>query len=410
MDETYRIPERNLSKVKSKIEKLNRKATRLETPEIELLVGSFEDEEILEEGKPTGRFIRYYEVTVTGETPMLAGWKFVAVLEQTEGGNIVRTVPGEQLPKEYRMVDQHCDHCNLIRQRKDTYVVEHIDTCETKQVGSACLKDFTGGNDPHRAAAMAEFLMSVDEFMQLAEDDDFFGGGGSGEYLVSLENYLGYVSMMIRRYGWLSRGKARDEGKAGEATADLADSMMNKKYKKSDDFPTDDDKAKATAAIEWGREFLNAKAGDDPVNGDISDYEWNLLMVINQDIIGYRSFGLAASLLPFHYRELHKIVEKAQQAERSNEWLGEPKQRLQFDNLEVVFEQSYENDWGITILYKFVDEVGNELIWWASKWQDFEVGNVVSGKATVKKHEVYKDRKQTVINRAKFTEVIQEAA
>ena len=396
MKETYRVPEQNLAKITEAISKLNRKAQKLNCPEITLKeTGEFELVEIKNDnGKPTGTFDKYLEVIVTGETPKYSGWTFIAVIEPSTEGNFLRTIPGESLPTEYRIIDQHCDHCNVKRYRKETYVVRNEDG-ELKQVGSTCIKDFLGGNNPHVAARRAEWLMTISDLIEEAQMPS-----GGGAYYLQTEAWLTWVAVAIRNYGWLSKGKAWDEGTPQNATARVADYLLASDKLQPEERPTDEDKEVAAEALAWGRERYSCN-GDKIEN--LSDYEWNLNVAISEDVLSPRQMGIVASLIPFWKRQIE--TELIAKETVNSEWIGEPKQRLQFDNLKVVFEQSYESEWGITVLYKFIDTDGNELVWWASKFQEFEAGAVVSGKATVKKHDTYNDKKQTYINRAKFEEM-----
>ena len=397
MKETYRIPEQNLAKVTEAISKLNRKAQKLNCPEITLTeTGTFELVEIKNDhGKGTGTFDKFLEIIVEGETPKYSGWTFIAVIEPSTEGNFLRTIPGESLPTEWRIIDQHCDHCNVKRYRKETYVVRN-EQGTLKQVGSTCIKDFLGGNNPHVAARRAEWLMTISD---LIEEAQMPGSGGS--YYLQTEAWLTWVAVAIRNYGWLSKGKAWEENQPERATARMADYLMASTRLQPEEHPTDEDKAVAAEALKWGRERYSASNGDKIEN--LSDYEWNLNVAIAEEVLSPRQMGIVASLIPFWKRQIETELIAKETA--NSEWIGEPKQRLQFDNLKVVFEQSYESEWGITILYKFVDEDGNELVWWASKFQEFEVGAIVSGKATVKKHDLYNDKKQTYINRAKFAQI-----
>src|SRR3546814_3577681 len=63
--------------------------------------------------------------------------------------------------------------CKTTRQRLVTYVVRNQESGETPQVGSSCLKDFTG-------------QYTTIAFPELSGDDDeeggFFGGRGEREY------------------------------------------------------------------------------------------------------------------------------------------------------------------------------------------------------------------------------------
>lgn len=66
------------------------------------------------------------EVEIAGERPVLAGWRFAAVIEATEAGNLLRKHPDHvgDLPLRFRDCTSACDHCGTIRRRVETFVVE----------------------------------------------------------------------------------------------------------------------------------------------------------------------------------------------------------------------------------------------------------------------------------------------
>ena len=84
-------------------------------------------------------------LTLTGEAPRLAGWRFVAALTHLDGENVARTLPGETLPAVYRTRGPKCDHCKVNRRRDDTFVVGHADG-RFVQVGSTCLAGLPGSD------------------------------------------------------------------------------------------------------------------------------------------------------------------------------------------------------------------------------------------------------------------------
>ena len=89
--------------------------------------------------------VDFADVVYDGEPPRLKDWEFVAVLEHTDEGTVIkRALGGPEIPDEYRNIDKKCDHCGLSRVRLSTFVVRNTKTGEFKQVGSSCVKDFVG--------------------------------------------------------------------------------------------------------------------------------------------------------------------------------------------------------------------------------------------------------------------------
>ena len=111
------------------------------------------------------------------------------------------------LPEQYRHAkNTTCDHCNVNRYRRDTFVVHNDETKEFKQIGSTCLKDFFG-HDPAKIAKMAELLGYAYECGKAGEH--FVGGDLR---YIELQSYLEHTAAMVRKHGWISGGAAyKDE-------------------------------------------------------------------------------------------------------------------------------------------------------------------------------------------------------
>ena len=84
-------------------------------------------------------------------------------------------------------------------------------------------------------------------------------------------------------------------------------------------------------------------------------------------------------------------------------WVGEITKRSDFD-LTVDKKISGEGYYGTWVLVLFRDENGNRLKWFTNPGPayDFEEGDRVTVKATVKDHEVYEERRETVLTRVKL--------
>ena len=88
--------------------------------------------------------VRFIDVEVEG-TAIVNGWQFAASLEYTDKGNIISGVEGIEIPERYYKCAPWCEHCKTARDRKYSFIVRNTESGEFKQVGKACLKDFTGG-------------------------------------------------------------------------------------------------------------------------------------------------------------------------------------------------------------------------------------------------------------------------
>jgi hypothetical protein len=383
--EEFLIPSQNIESLEEKLEALNKKAKRLKIAPISLEKLGTERKE-----DANGIVSILYRVRVTGEAPIMAGWSFIATLQHTAEGNIIRSVPGmvndgELTP--YRDVDPKCDHCKKSRRRIDTYVLRS-EQGETKQVGKSCLKDFTGHENPLAIASMAEFLAEAVDACEDALDDSWAGLGAKKVFDVGY--YLSWVHACIREYGWISSAKAFEEGKSSTAQQAVSSIEEYCKEPKHVSFkPAEKDKEVAKAALEWilGNSWNKS-----------SDYLCNVSVACKGEVISHREYGLVASLF-VAYNKAMEIERERKQAATVSEWQGEVGKRGVF---KLMCNSVYysEGQYGTTSIYKLSDTNGNQFVWFSS--QDvLEVDTEYNLKATVKSFDEYKCVKQTVLTRCK---------
>ncbi len=442
---TYIVPECNLSELESRIEKLNHRCRKLglaeitisktpdhvryrvrqltvngstnlvwvksveKTPESELPKTAF----LANAFEPTGEVMTWWTVEVNGERPSLADWTFVAILEpmHTEDGetlNLTQCLPGETCPNEFRTRIGECDHCKMIRNRKQTFVVKHTDG-SYKCVGRQCIKDFLGYNaDPHNLASAAELMAELAGLCEASEDDEWLGGsGGNRERYWDLKHILTLTACRIRLFGWLGRGKARERF-LDNATADMVLEILtppdpryagSEEIRKYNEFAAkhtieDADGSKAEAAIEWAKTIPAAELED-------NDYLSNVNLISRVGTVSRKTIGIAASIITAYDRAMENEIKRTQLAARpESNHIGEVGKRI--DMLEVTCEKIIrsEGQYGVTGIHKMTDAAGNDLTWFASEsagWID--EGKTVTIAATVKSHGEYKGRKQTVLTR-----------
>lgn len=439
----YRIPEPNLEPLRARIVKMNRRAVRLGMEPL-VLAETGEDFDILaprdnmfdeaELGYNAGKWAkidrqpgesieaaqarylasplmrgvrvafslrRFVLCTVTGSLPRVNGWAMRATIQHEDGGNILRTVPGfdENLPQQYRTASTACEHCNQNRRRNDTYVLEHEDGT-WKQVGRNCLADFIRSTNAGAWAEAAEMLASLrDDLGSYEEEPESWGGGGGGTRFFSAAAILTQVACCVRNDGWCSRTEARNSFAAKQATVDHAliffDSkalqyMSQRDKEKYEPKPADAEKAEA--AIAWAQALAS-----DVTN----DYLWNIRVVSNREFITHREAGLAGSIVAAYTRHLEQELKRAYERQTTlDEHFGEVGKRDVF-TLTVMGAKSLESDYGLTTLYTFRDPEGRAAKWFASgDGGNLDIGSTYRVKASIKAHDVYQERKQTVLTRA----------
>jgi hypothetical protein len=422
----FLIPDLNLWKLEEAIEKINKRADKLDFPRTFLApIDHFTRKEALTiEDEFAGRksVVHYTVVLIDGEQLKLeGGWVFAGTLEHTEEGNILRAVPGQTIPDRFRQVAPNCDHCNLDRKRNDTYIVIN-EAGEYLQVGKTCLKDYVGHRSPARIASFFSWLADIK--ISLSDPDDEYFHGGAQIWTWDLEKFLAFAAASIRLFGWTPRSKAHDYNLA---TADLAadwyrdahsitradepgavggsinnrvpDTQGRDQYTRAGELieTTPADFELAGQTLEWVR----ALPEEETIR---SDYLWNLRLACLEDELVQRHVGLVASAITAYQRAFARELEKAAEAEKSNEFIGEIKKRQDW-TLKLVDVKVWGGGiYGPTYFHIFEDEGGNCIVWNASNTQ-LDQGETYTGKATVKDHDTYKGRNQTVITRAAFNRV-----
>ncbi len=415
MSETRYIYDGNIDKLASAVEKLNRRAEKLGVPAIQLRIGeretcftcpksgaptvSTDPKAWGDKAKPVGH--ERAEVILFGEPPKLAGWTFAAVVDHLSNGTITRypfhgpdSLQYVDLTP-YRGVEATCDHCATNRKRHETFIVVHEDATE-KRVGRNCLADFLGHSNPSNLIGHLNLWAKAFALVEGAEEAGF----DTGVTYLDLRVFLGFVACQMRLHGWLSRGTAYEQNRS-DATADCAQSAYWSTSVPPVLVLTRADGVRAQKALDWARALTDEQIGD-------SDYLYNLRAVCTDDYIRPKRGGLAGSVIVAAEYAAEKALEKASEALKSNEHVGNVKERLLTLDLTLITTREIDGTFGVSTLHKFEDRAGNSLVWFASNpciipdgedKRAMAIGENLILAGTVKKHDDYKGRKQTNLGR-----------
>ncbi len=399
----YSIPEVNMENLRKKMTRIQNKCRKYGCDFRFEVVG----EEFRELDEMTS--IKCFIVEAEG-IAVINDWQFVASLEHTEHGNIINKAIEIEVPERYYTTAPICEHCNTNHMRKYTYIVHNVKTDEFKQVGTACLKDFTYGMSATAVASYEDALHDVEE----AQGYNFHGFAG-GEMMYRQQEYLQFVIECVNKFGYAKRGEEN-------ATVDRVHRYMTALFKECSskkDFEwrerqiaememhnfqwdTESNRETAKKALEWA---LKQEAN--------SNYMQNLLVVCKQSRVAEHNVGILASLIPVYYkaveRELKLAAQKAEEAK--SEWQGKVGERLTViikdEDWRVV--TSWETQWGWTGIYKMVDANGNIYTWKTSGGIEGRECHAVEIRGTVKAHNEFRGVKQTELTRCKVTNIVYEA-
>ena len=399
----HMIPEHNIEFLKNSIEKLNRKALKLNCEPVSLTITT--ESEMIKirqssDYEGPDEFYRAFKCIVEGHAPKLeGGWSFLARSEHTESGNILYIVPGKKVPEEFRNLGNVCDHCHTNRQRVNFYLVQNEQN-EIKQIGSSCLSSFLGGKDPESLAQLAEMVTcGLGEIIELAEGEGFEGGGSGRDY-TGLKTVLAMTCACIKSFGWVSASFAEIYGKAS-TKSNVQYQLFSKNIPSKDKIhPSEDDIKEAEKAIEWAKTIdLNDS------KGDFGDYMANLKIIALNGFVSSRAFGTACSIMAAYNRAQGVINQYKRK--KASEFQGVVGVRQIFKNLTCESVYSSEGNYGTTHINSLVDENSNVFVWMSTT--PLHKGHVYSLKGTIKKHNVYIPKnaptleiKQTVLTRCKI--------
>lgn len=324
--------------------------------------------------------VRCVEVDVEGYY-IIEGWKFVGVIEFTDNGNIIRLADSSfegKVPEKYRHTPMICEHCNTIRNRKDTYLIFNEKTGEFKQVGRNCLMEYTNGLDAERCAAI---MSCLDKCINLG-DREF----GFDEFCSYRSSGLGEDSFTVEKYAITL---VKEEGYNGSATVGTLTNFL---------FPTNANAKKIEPASKeeveeiskWARTLVNSN----------NDYLRNASLTWLKECTEYRDYGLICSFVAAYYREAAKIeLQKAKVASKSNEHIGKIGERITIcvKSARVLFTKY--SDYGDSYFIEIIDENGHTIVWSTCN-NEIEAGDKIT--ATVKDHQEFRGVKQTVITRGRI--------
>lgn len=326
MNNKYSVYEPNLKTLTTKLTRLNAKLVRINVAPITWKqVGSHDEPHPSIENA----VVRYIDLEVEGTIPTENGWSFVATIVHTDEGNIIRAVPGYEVPVEFRDRPTWCEHCKTHRVRRDTYIVRHADG-RIMQVGSSCLAEFIGTSNPAGLTKASEHLLNAYDICEAAQKRDWLGGSNElHTYRIDLDTYLGYVAAVVLKMGrYITRKMARENAERegmdprnGQATSDIAQSAMrshNPQYPGLYEVTPEAEKLAADARQWVLNKYSPALADPDNMseaaimgsimtsmkaaNTSISEFEHNLLSCARAEAIETRLCGIAAYIIEAYRR------------------------------------------------------------------------------------------------------------
>lgn len=399
----FYVAEDNLPELEKRLKALNRKAERIGAEPITLT----RTEEVGIESYVTDTYstralkFQHRYVILTGTTPKIEGFTMIAALAHTDAGTLVHRVPMMMLGdekiyseinlSEYTDAEPHCDHCNKIRSRNNTYIMHEEATGEIKQIGRTCLRDYTGSNNPEQIAKLLEYVW---EWMR--------GASAHGEQpIVPTRDFLAHAAVLARGNNGYYR-----KGLGWNAWSNYFDAAQDRRDKRGPLYvtPVEGDYDLADRTLAWGRDM-------EPQTNEFME---NLRKTISVDAVADKTQGILGYAPTAYQKATDQLAAKKAEAEQvAADFIGSPGVRLTRKlTVERIRQMASAYAEGYVPMYIMKDEFGNPVKWFASSWSaGMKEGGTYLVKATVKKHDDHeKFGKSTLITRAKVEEIISEPA
>lgn len=382
-----------LEATREKVAKINARAAKKGLAGfLTLTAEEVECEEVDEYTKIKRTWIEY-KIVLEGTAPAYDGWEFIAKLDwDPNAGLIVRNAPGREGVDRDRVREGWCDHCKTTRRRNVTYVVRNQESGETLQVGSSCLKDFTG-------------QFTTIAWPQLPGDEDeergWFGPRAEREYDPATVLATAWACIKLEGFKPASHGY--------NTTRDDVLTALYPSKSKSDREWAAKIGPLAGEAEEYATKILDWVLSDE-FRGD-SDYVLNLKAVAAGKFVSRRNIGLLASAPQAYarYQERTLIREREDSIYKASQHFGAVKERMEL-TVEVKGVRYIEGDYGTKTLYTLLTSDGNIAKWFASSdVLGEEPGGKFVLRATIKDHDEWEGMKSTKLTRCSVVDELEPA-
>lgn len=391
----FAIYEGNMEKLRKKLVAIRNKCRKYDCDFRYEEVGEEFREVEDDDGKKIN--VRFVLIDVEG-VAIINDWKFIASIEHTKDGNIIKKVNDEfEVPRRYWDMDIVCEHCNTNRTRKYAFLVRNEKSGEWKMVGKQCLKDFTKGLSAEAAAFLLDGIGKLEEY----EAPSGSGWGTVTRYL-EVREFLKVATETIKKFGYI-KADAEFGIPTKRRAVDYYDARCGRAWPKG---------YADALKLEMERVGFNPDAHEELVENALawiaekeanSDYIHNLKLICSKDYADYGKAGFLASLIVTYEKEMGFIAERRRKAEleeragRNSAWVGKEKDRISIELESADIVTSWQTEFGIVKIYKLIDKSGNVFTWKTTSY--LENPKKITG--TVKAHNEYRGVKQTELTRCR---------
>jgi hypothetical protein len=397
------------STIEEKLEKLSKKFSKLPETILKYTTSSIKSE----------NFEDFLEYEIEILTPIIKyeGFSHIATLKkemiEEEGKheiiNMVFPANGYESESFTKYFEEsfRCDHCKTNRNR----IIVHLfrnEQNEDLMIASKCSKDYFGINVFNQLKIFNDY--SVEQIF--SDLEDMFSGCGyrSSSFDKTKFCKIAYGFMKTRN-AYVSQKKSEESAFDGIGTPSTRASIENLLSPvEKRDFKTEwewengvkERKLELDKLDEVAKDFDISKVKDFWENLNASNLDDNFIRscYINFSLLNCRKGLLVYSI--FKYMLDVENCFKTKVIINSNH-VGTIGERIKNVEVTIIHISTFENQYGLTFFIKMLDNQGNLLVWFSSKNPNLEKNEKAFLTGTVKKHDVYKDTKQTILSRCKLS-------
>ncbi len=380
--------------LKNAIVKLNRRAAKLnvspfiltitsntEVRKVTFHIDSYNNGERITKSKK--REIEFTEIELSGEEIMIEGWNFIAHIDHKGEKNVINNFTDIDVNNMYADAAANCDHCGHNRRRNSTFIVRSVEG-NTMQVGSTCLKDFTGHGDANKIVNIYGSLQTILGAFKEKDDTDYSSGYA---FIHNTRKFVEHSVVYIQKHGFKSKAKCGyDEFPSSSFISDNTFAGYAK---------LDEDQKTIVEMI------LTTFVNDLKNKGTLNDFESNLLNLMSVEYFDAKYSSYVAAGVNSAMKNKEREAERATIAKGANEFIGKEGETV-FAEMTVQAASAFSNRYSDrNVRYSLADEKGNVAVWFTAGKLKLKEGDTYNLRFKVKKHNVYKDNNQTIVNYVK---------
>lgn len=392
MATTWTLTPEEWDRTRRRIEKINTRAVKRGFTG---MLGVTGERKIIVETGPDGVGQRrvVFDVEITGTAAAYGGWEFLAAVDALpvgdgdEVGFVIRCAPGVDDAGVDRstLVPGRCEHCNTAAaNRKYTYLVREVETGNLRQVGSTCIKDFTGWQGK-------PVFLAVD-----GVEDDLFGErcGARPTPATTVEDAIATAYVAVQMFGWAASSDAQS------TRSTVGDAL----------FGTDRISCELRAAMHdrMSEGIAISKEIITTITTELTDphgYQANLRTVLSAPYVTTHELGLLCSAIPVYERIIGRRLVRNQASEQaSSRWFATVGEKVTVTGAVrtalTIGGYAYNTTQRLIIIETpgavFKTTTTAEWAW------EVKGGEIITVTATVKRHDLYRELEQTVLVRPKL--------